>query len=472
MKTSFRMAAILALVMAGQVLAASTVAYTLQLGGDPHRASYKAGFSPAYSGSSGSDVTSPITAGTPVSWAVVATVAGTHSGGTFNGLEPAGIANTVFTLELKDSATSTIQLGHVTYTDPTVPSTAGWYSIINDGTARTGFPADPVQSAAYCENAFGIGANNGRLFDNAASGGPYMDFYHYPSCIGLPTNATNCAGKLIGMGAGYKTFNPTAHGGPNTGGVGLTGNFCPGLGVFPLFEGQISTVGFANGTYTLTVTGGTGTNILPDDSAGDICEFGPTGAFAVAPNVLTGDTITFVIGNPCTALALSSAVSQKTHGTAGTYNTNSGAIEGRSGGPTRIVATFNQNVHRVNNTAADFTLSSGTLGTVTVAGAVVTANVSGVTDSAIFTIGFPGIASDCNNATVATTKCWKVLQGDAQGASPVNAFDILAIRGVIGQTASSTNYTKDVNASGKVDAFDVLFCRGKLGHAVAGVCNP
>ena len=183
-------------------------------------------------------------------------------------------------------------------------------------------------------------------------------------------------------------------------------------------------------------------------------------------------TYTLAYRGQCQPTVLSS-VSRKTHGTSGTYNVSSGSFEGRVNGPTQIVTTFNQNVHRVNNTAADFTLSSGTLGTVTVAGAVVTVNVSGVADQAIFTIGFPGIASDCDNTTTTATKCWKVLQGDVNGISPVNNFDVLAVRGLLGQVTDGSNFTRDVNYyNGKIDNFDMLFTRGKLGHSVAGTCNP
>jgi hypothetical protein len=64
------------------------------------------------------------------------------------------------------------------------------------------------------------------------------------------------------------------------------------------------------------------------------------------------------------------------------------------------------------------------------------------------------------------------LQGDANGTSPVNSLDILAIRGALNQIATSTNFTKDLNASGKIDSLDVLACRGKLNNSVSGTCAP
>jgi len=108
----------------------------------------------------------------------------------------------------------------------------------------------------------------------------------------------------------------------------------------------------------------------------------------------------------------------------------------------------------------------------TISGAVLTAVISGTTNMAILTAGFPGIQPLGGGAATAATKCWKVLQGDANGASPVNNFDILAIRAQLGLAASSTNYKTDVNASGKVDNFDMLFTRGKLTNSVSGTCTP
>ena len=61
----------------------------------------------------------------------------------------------------------------------------------------------------------------------------------------------------------------------------------------------------------------------------------------------------------------------------------------------------------------------------------------------------------------------RVLAGDVTSDGVVNNFDILAVRGALGQAVSPSNFTKDVNASGgTINNFDILLVRGALGHSV------
>jgi hypothetical protein len=267
------------------------------------------------------------------------------------------------------------------------------------------------------------------------------------------------------MGAGYSAFLPLATA-PNTGGVGLTGTSgCTGLGEKVLFEGQLSMQGLAAGMYTLAVSPGTGTTIMP--YASNRCGLGSPAAFAAVPNAVTGDEITFVVGNPCNALSIISAVSRGMHGTAGSYDIPAGQTECRACGLTRIVTTFNQNIMRVNNNASDISISSGTLGSVSVFGNELTVRLTGATNGALFTIGFPGIAAACNlNQRTSGSLCWRFLIGDVNGSSKVDSLDILAVRGVLNQTTNATNFRKDVNCSGRLDSLDLLAIRGALGRTV------
>ena len=277
MRTTVRIAAILALVIASQALAASQVDYVVELGGDPNVTSYEGGAYPEYTRGSASDypaATADYEVGDTINWSVVATVSGAHSGTLGDGYVPAGLANIVCSLELKDNGGTTVALERISGTANT-PTSAGWYSVINDGDAdgaRGLIETDPLANAAFTTvfNINGNMANGGRIFDTAANGGPLMgktdttpsvDSYSYPSCTGLPANAEDCGGLLVGMGAGYSSFVPAYLGGPNTSGVGLVGtseSAAIGLGEKPLIEGQISTIGLAAGTYTLTVTPGDG----------------------------------------------------------------------------------------------------------------------------------------------------------------------------------------------------------------------
>ena len=59
-----------------------------------------------------------------------------------------------------------------------------------------------------------------------------------------------------------------------------------------------------------------------------------------------------------------------------------------------------------------------------------------------------------------------LLVGDANNDAKVNNFDILSIRGKMGQPADAGNYRADINANGLIDAFDILAARGRLGQSV------
>jgi len=318
MNTILKLVAVLALVVAGQAMAQSTITYTLELGGDNHVADYEDGLYPQYTRLPNGDLDGQTyNVGDTINWAALVEVGGTHQGGLGDGLAPAGAANLVFTLELKDaSGTVLLSAGG--------PAAQGWYSTINDGDddgARGLIEGpDPLENAAFPTvfDIDGYGSNGGRLFDIYDNGGPGMTYYHYPSADGRPSAAVVTDGKLHGMGAGYEEFDPTMN---QTGGVGLASNTteCTALGVLPLFEGQINTDGLAAGSYTLELTVEQGNNILPGLSG--ICSSGSTvGTFAVAANQVTGDTIQFNLSAGCTEPVVTAAVSRKTHGSAGTFD--------------------------------------------------------------------------------------------------------------------------------------------------------
>jgi hypothetical protein len=473
----------LALVLAGQAFALSTVAYTVEIGGNPGVATYEAYSYPQYVRGSDANGQTVAVDGI-VNWGVVATVSGLHSGtgggGEGDGELPAGIANAVFTLELKDSGGNTITtLGNAPLVS-SAPTTAGWCSLINDGDAdgaRGGVAgADPLQNAAFPSvfDIGGNGANGGRLFDAKASGGPKMDFFHYPSATGLdvvvngtPVSPVGCNGKLVGMGAGYSAFLPLAAS-PSTAGIGLTGtsDLCQGLGERVLFEGQLSMLGLAAGTYTLKVTPGAGTNLIP--YAFDRCGpgVGPA-AFADKPNVLIGDEITFVIANPCPPLQVVSSVSSRTHGTFGSYDIPAGQVECRTCGLNKLIVVFNQNIELLSGTNS-VVPGCGTVVSVASTGNVLTVFLSGVTNAMPCTVECPGICPVCNgNQRTTATLCWRYLIGDVNGNGVVNNSDIILARGALGTYVAPFNFRKDVNCNGVINNSDIILIRGRLGTTVA-----
>ena len=92
-------------------------------------------------------------------------------------------------------------------------------------------------------------------------------------------------------------------------------------------------------------------------------------AFAVAANQAVGDTITFTLTEPGPVdpdpPVVTAAVSRKAHGTAGSFDIDllaTNPVEARSGGPTQIVVTFNEDVQGADGLDnADVQLTSGTV---------------------------------------------------------------------------------------------------------------
>jgi len=300
---SIRLGAVAAVFVAGQALAQnSQISYELELNGDNHAADWK---NPPGCGSP-TPFTPGVTtdglvfpAGSKITWAARATVSGTHS----DGFVPSGIANIVFSLELRKDGelVSGFGLGD----DANTP---GFYSTINDGTARGCLaPSDPLEAAAFAVN-YRVDPDNypiyGRLIDSPMAGGPLLDYFQYPSVAGYPAGSTAASGTLQGVGAGYSKF--VSYGCPidcggglgfNVAGVGrdvaAVGGCGSKLGNGVVIEGQLNLTGLPAGTYTLALIPGTGNNIL---SGNFNCTFGDPGKFAAKPDLPTqGDTITFVI---------------------------------------------------------------------------------------------------------------------------------------------------------------------------------
>ncbi len=287
------------LLMAGTTFAASSVVYDLQLGGDNHAASIKAGtyvyFTP---GSSADD--QEFMAGSQVTWSATLTASGTQSSGPGAGSAIKGAANFVFDLELRQGSES----------GPIVASPV-FYSSIHDGgsecipaggTIPEGFCPPCLAGAAFAFsfNVWsygpgrvveppwrGSGGNVCTGYPNLpAGGGPNMNVCLYPTVEN---------GKLLGMGAGYQQWLRTSGPTWSQEGVGLVSG---GLGIGPVVEGQIDTTSLTPGTYYLKLIPKSGTNVL----RGDINLSVAQNAFATTAEQLTGSVRRFVVTAPqCTS---------------------------------------------------------------------------------------------------------------------------------------------------------------------------
>ena len=179
---------------------------------------------------------------------------------------------------------------------------------------------------------------------------------------------------------------------------------------------------------------------------------------AICPNPGTPPTILFPVH------------SLKSHGTAGNLALNippSGAVEPRSGGPTCLVITFDQDVYGSGGPILeDIWLSAGTVTGVAISGNVLTIDLSGVPDATVLTVSFPGIVNGSDQPSEEIL-CMRVLLGDVNGEGQVSMTDMVAVRNALNQTVTAENCYLDVDADGFVAVTDMVTVRNNLNATVA-----
>jgi hypothetical protein len=168
-------------------------------------------------------------------------------------------------------------------------------------------------------------------------------------------------------------------------------------------------------------------------------------------------------------MQLTSVVSRKTHGSAGTFDvdlpqTSKAGIECRSGGASdeyTLVFTFAQNV-----IVPDATVSTGT-GMVTsfsVAGNTVTANLTGVVSGQRIVVTLVSVNDGTNISDVQATM--DVLVGDTTATGAVNSSDIAQTQSQSGQPVTAANFREDVTANGSINSSDIALVQSKSGTKV------
>jgi len=162
------------------------------------------------------------------------------------------------------------------------------------------------------------------------------------------------------------------------------------------------------------------------------------------------------------------AESVKSHGTAGDLGSDmllSGdGVECRTGGPTQLVVTFDQDVYG-SGSLSDVWLSAGTVDGVTIAGNTVTVDLSGALNGTVLTVAFPGIENSTGQ-TYLETLCIRVLAGDVNGDGEVSIFDLVTVRDNTGQPVTEANCRSDANGDGEINIFDLVLVRDQTGTLV------
>ena len=184
-----------------------------------------------------------------------------------------------------------------------------------------------------------------------------------------------------------------------------------------------------------------------------------------------------VFGLP--AVPLTSVVSRKTHGSAGTFDIKlpldgNPGIECRNGGPNgqyTLVFTFATNLTNVGSATVstvggfgDATLSSAMINPGNTRQYIV--NLTGVTDVQYLQITLNNV----NDVTAAHTESIShfmgILTGDTSGNRSVNSSDVGQTKSETGHALTTTNFREDVTANGTITATDVSVVKSTSGNSL------
>jgi len=241
-------------------------------------------------------------------------------------------------------------------------------------------------------------------------------------------------------------------------------------------DGAVAIAGYDYGTGNGGVSvfnGNTWTHYTPANSPMphyqvNAAEFDGNGNLWASP--FSEGVVQIMIGNPPQQLQFVSAVSRKTHGSAGTFDVGlplSGApgVECRSSaGNHMLVFTFNNNV-----ISGNAIIDSG-VGTVSgppiFSGSTMSVNLTGVANTQTLTVRLTGVTDEFSQILPDSSVNMNLLIGDTNGNGTVNASDVAQAKSRIGQAVGPTNFRTDVNATGTINATDVALIKSHLGSGV------
>jgi hypothetical protein len=184
-------------------------------------------------------------------------------------------------------------------------------------------------------------------------------------------------------------------------------------------------------------------------------------------NPVSGFTLTSASGTMY--LVMTSAVSRKTHGSAGVFDVplplvGEPGVECReSDGNHTLVFTFANNVV---SGKADVTGGQATAGTPSFAGNTMTVNLSGVTDGQKVTVTLSEVTDSAAQVLPDVAVSMNVLAGDTNGNKTVNATDIGQVKSQSGMAVSAENFRQDVTTDGAITASDIGLVKSRSGATV------
>ncbi len=169
-------------------------------------------------------------------------------------------------------------------------------------------------------------------------------------------------------------------------------------------------------------------------------------------------------------LALTSAVSRKTHGSAGAFDIalplagEPGVECRRSNLAHTLVFTFNSNV--ASGSAAVTAGTGSVSGNPIFAGNTMTVNLAGVTDVQKITVTLSHVTSTTSQVLPDTAVSVNMLIGDPNADKTVNNFDVKLTRGQSGMPVTSANFREDITVDGTIGNADVRTVRSAFGHSL------
>jgi hypothetical protein len=175
----------------------------------------------------------------------------------------------------------------------------------------------------------------------------------------------------------------------------------------------------------------------------------------------------------CAPLEMISAVSRKSHGSAGDFDVDlplSGTqgVECRSsGGNHTLVFTFTNNM--ISGSAVVSSGIGNVSGSPLFSGNTMTVNLIGVADAQALAITLSGVTDEFSQVLPDTTLTARFLIGDVNGNGTVNATDVAQAKSLVGQPVGSTNFRADVNANGTINATDASIVKSNVGSGLPGI---
>ena len=164
-------------------------------------------------------------------------------------------------------------------------------------------------------------------------------------------------------------------------------------------------------------------------------------------------------------LAISSAVSRMTHGSAGTFDIPLPGVECRNGaGNHTVVVSFNNPV--VSGAASVGSGVGSVSGSPTFSGNTMTVNLTGVSDIQNFTLNLSGVTDSFGQALPSASVTMTMLIADATGNSSVSASDLGMIKSQSGIPVTASNFRADITPTGTINTSDIGLVKLSSGHTV------